>query len=312
VLKSYRTPIAVIAALVCFILLFAGGPEANLGRSMMGAWNLGHILAFALWPYLLMRFWPPVAQWSCSRQWLWVMGLAAAFGIAVEVGQSFIGRMAEISDVVKDLTGCALALAFWAPSRRQMPLKILRGLQIFVLVLLFVQIMPFVRALSDEAAAMEQFPALGTFESPFELDRWKGSAALSIDRQIKAQGQASLKIEMDTKEYSGAALHYCPRDWRGHTRLQFRVFNPSLEPLQMTCTVTDFKHNRDGYQYDDRFNQRLTIKPGWNRFVIAMQQIEDAPRGRRLNLQEINGFGIFATRLPAPRTIYLDDLRLMD
>jgi hypothetical protein len=158
--------------------------------------------------------------------------------------------------------------------------------------------------------AWEQFPALGTFESPFELDRWQGSAQLSIDRMVKAMGEASLKIVMDTEQYSGASLHYCPHDWRGFAHLQFRVFNPSPEPLKMTCSVTDYQHHRNGYQYDDRFNQRLLIQPGWNQFVFDIQKIENAPAGRKLNMTEINGFGIFATRLPAPRTVYLDDLRL--
>jgi VanZ family protein len=309
-LKRYKTTAAVIASAICFVLLFVGGPEPGAPRTFMDAWNLGHILAFALWTTLLIRFWPACGQWPWYRRWLWVLGLAAALGSAVEVAQSFIGRMAEIGDVVRDLTGCALALALWAPSRRQMPPKILRCLQTMALVLLLVQVLPFLRALTDEAVAMEQFPALGTFESPFELDRWKGSAKLSIDRQIKAQGHASLKIEMDTKQYSGCALDYFPHDWRGYSFLRFSVFNPSAEPLEMTCRVNDRQHDRDGYGFDDRFNRRILIEAGWNRFLIPIVQIEDAPRGRQMDLTHIAGFGIFATRLPSPRTVYLDDLRL--
>jgi hypothetical protein len=311
-LIKLRTSIAVIASVTCFGLLFYGGPGGYSDRSFVGAWNLGHILAFALWTYLFLRFWPPAEPWSWQRQWLVGMGMAAALGIAIEIAQSFIGREAEIGDVIKDLTGCALTLAFWTRFRRQMPRKRLFWVQIPVLILLLIQILPFLRAVTDEAAAWGQFPALGTFESPLELDRWQGSAQLSIDRKVKSQGEASLKIDMDTEQYSGASLHYCPHDWRGFAHLKFRVFNPSMEPLKMTCSVTDYHHHRNGYQYDDRFNQRLLIQPGWNQFVMDMQKIENAPNGRKLNLTEINGFGIFATRLPTPRTVYLDDLRLSD
>ncbi len=44
---------------------------------------------------------------------------------------------------------------------------------------------------------------------------------------------------------------------------------------------------------------------------ISLQEVENAPKGRRMNLYAIYSLGIFATELPEPLVIYIDDLCLL-
>jgi hypothetical protein len=52
------------------------------------------------------------------------------------------------------------------------------------------------------------------------------------------------------------------------------------------------------------------MKSLWNRIQIPMQDVENAPIDRKMDLKHITEFNLFAVSLPAPRTIYLDNLTL--
>ena len=50
--------------------------------------------------------------------------------------------------------------------------------------------------------------------------------------------------------------------------------------------------------------------PGWNDIVIPMTDILYGPQGRRMDLTQIRGFGVFVTRQTDRRVLYLDNVRL--
>jgi hypothetical protein len=52
------------------------------------------------------------------------------------------------------------------------------------------------------------------------------------------------------------------------------------------------------------------MKSGWNRIQVPMKDVENAPIGRKMELKHITEFNLFAISLPAPRTLYLDNLTL--
>jgi len=55
-------------AILLAVLLFVDGPGYRAPRSLCAAWDLGHVVAFFLWSYLLAT-WNPVGETSPARQW---------------------------------------------------------------------------------------------------------------------------------------------------------------------------------------------------------------------------------------------------
>ncbi len=182
-----------------------------------------------------------------------------------------------------------------------------KGLSVFFLL---VACLPLAEALCDEGIARGQFPLLADFETPFEKDRWEGNARASVDRSVSRHGNASLRVEMDTSLYSGIALVYFPRNWNAYHFLLLEVFNPSSEAISITCRIHDRQHEEGVQTYKDRFNEGFLLQQGWNELRIDLGKVARAPFGRVMDLGEIRAVGLFATKLSAPRTVFVDYVRL--
>ena len=301
-----------LVAGVCFIMFFVGNPNSYQLRSWEIFWNLGHVAAYSLWTYLLITSFPSLNRQPYGYQWLWAMGLALLLGVIIEMIQKqYLGRTADLNDIIKNMIGCAFALTFLTPIRHHTKRYYPLLLKIGILIVVMAEFLPLAQAITDEWIAKEQFPYLGTFETPFETTRWEPiNSKITVSRDIKSQGKASLRIDLTATTYSGATLEYLPRDWRGFSSVRFDIYNPQKFPLEMICRINDFDHNRNGYHHQDRFNQKMMIEPGWNRFEIPMERVQNAPKNRRMNMTEIESFAIYAYRLSRSRSIYIDDLRL--
>ena len=101
-----------------------------------------------------------------------------------------------------------------------------------------------------------------------------------------------------------------PRDWRGYQWLAFEVFNPEQETLQLTIRINDRIHDQKGHRYSDRFNKILLVGPGWNHFEISLEDVEEAPSNREMDLKDVFSLGLFATNLKEPRALFFDYFRL--
>lgn len=182
-----------------------------------------------------------------------------------------------------------------------------RGLSVF---LLLVACLPLAVAITDEGIARTQFPLLADFETPFEKDRWEEDARASVDRSVSRHGNASLRVEMEPSLYSGISLVYFPRNWSGYHFLRLEVFNPASEEIKITCRIHDRQHEKGEQRYEDRFNQGFLLRQGWNELRIDLSEVVSAPYSRKMDLGEIRVVGLFATTLSAPRTVFVDYVRL--
>ena len=296
-------------AILLAVFLFAGGPGYRSPRSLCAAWDLGHIVAFSLWSYLLVT-WRALRETSPARQWGIVLAFCLVAGTATEGIQFLLGGDASIGDLLRDMAGGVIALSWFSPSSKVLPERVRRAARTVAATLLLVACLPLAAALSDEGIARLQFPVLSDFETPFEADRWDGGARFSVDCSVARHGKASLRVDMDTSLYSGVALVYFPRDWRGYHILILEALNPSPEEIDITCRIHDLRHEEGEQRYEDRFNKVFRLRPGWNHFRVDLEEVARAPAGRTLDLGTIRAVGIFATRLPTPRTIFLDHIRL--
>jgi VanZ family protein len=300
----YGVPLAIGS-----VLLFLGGPDNYSSRSFTHSWDIGHIVYFALLAVLLSR-WRFVARMSLVGQWTIVLAITLLLGASIEIMQYGTARTPDIGDVLRDLTGSLIVLVFGSPGSGIRPHGLRRSLRVAVLSLSLAQLWPVAKSLVDEAIERRQFPILSDFETPFEIDRWTGSASLSIVTMPLIADSRLLELSLTTEQYSGAALKYFDGDWASASRLKFSLYNPDEDPLQITCRIHDLQHIDGHEEYDDRFNRRYSLMHGWNHIDIDLDEVKRSPAHRRMDMKRIRGIGLFVTSLSAPRIIYLDDVRL--
>lgn len=296
---------------VLFFLFFFGGPDYYSSRFFKQFWNLGHILFFAILPLYICML-SKRAKGNLPIQAVIVFGVALFLGAFIELLQGSFQQDVEYGDLIRDLIGGMVGMFFLLPDRQIFPTKVLRWMQIFTICLVIVQIYPAVVALSDEWRARRQFPVLSDFETAFEIERWGGDAGRSISKKDAFHGKRSMMVQLGTGTYSGVSLNYFPGDWTGFRGFEFSVFNPDPEEIRLTCRIHDKRHVAGGEElFGDRFNRTYSLGPGWHTIRIAADDILHAPEGRVMDVRHILGVGIFATRLPRPRVLYIDYVRVL-
>lgn len=305
--REWQIGLLVVVALSCLVLLFVAVPHSFSQRSHELAWGLGHILCFAVWSALFLKW---RREWSFVRQFVVVIFLTLLLGVVIEVIQAGIGRTFSLADVLNNLAGSLLVLAFSGSSRHSLKRFQLLLVQLLAVLILSVGIFPLGQVLFDEHLASTQFPILSDFETPLELDRWQGNSIRSIDQDFVAHGDFSLKAELNTDRYSGLFLQFFPGDWRAFEMLTFDLYNPSEVDLRVTCRIHDRFHADSGNAYTDRFNRSFAIAPGWTQIDLPLELVSEAPQTRMLDLEHVAGLGIFVTDQKEPKTLYLDHVRL--
>jgi hypothetical protein len=301
-----------LLALLLLVPLLAGNRWPYAPRSFYAAWDQGHILAFALWTALLLRRYPSLSQKATRLQLAVILSFALICGAAAEGLQTLGGNgPPSLVDMSRNLLGALTGWAFFSSGLVRRPPCLRRLARLSVVVLLLVSLLPLLRALADEIAGHRSFPVLAAFDQPFELDRWSGGARYRIANPSFDPGNPMLEILFLTDKYSGVALAHFPRDWRGFRYFAFRAYNPEATALEIVCRINDRRHNQEGYRYRDRFNRRLSLPPGWSQIRLSMEEIATAPADRRMDLDDLLQVGLFTISLPSPRTLYLDDVRLL-
>ena len=292
-----------------FMLFFISGPDYHASRSFKSFWNFGHILFFSLLPLLVYSISkPPI---SYQRQVIYFIVLTIVLGVLIEVLQTGLdNRLPDTGDIFRNIIGALVGLVFLLPSRKNVPKKRLLAIQALVILLVMLQFVPISKAIWDENMAKRQFPLLSGFETPFEIDRWTGGAVFEIGKEIKKNGDSALKVMLTTETYSGVGLKYFPGNWEEFQFFQFSVYNPQNRELKLTCRIHDWQHTQGRQVYADRFNRSYSVLQGWNKITIPLDQVKAAPENRQMDMQRIQGVGIFAVRLRNPRTIYIDDIGL--
>ena len=298
----------ILALVILFPLFFWGGPDGHASRSFKAFWDLGHILFFMLFVRILAgRYIINNFFWSWAGK---VILLVLVCGILVEVIQSGLGsRLSGWGDVWRDLGGGMIGIA-WV-GLESVSCKQRRMLLLVVFSVSFVSVVPLGVVLLDEMRARRDFPLLAGFETAGELSRWQAETEFARVKFPVRQRQFALRLPLTTDIYSGIGLKYFPRNWQGMKGLFLSVYNPEKSELQMTIRVHDRLHVEGEQIYTDRFNRSITMQPGWNDVFISMVDIKNAPVGREMYLENIYGFGLFASSLIEEKVIYIDEVRLV-
>jgi len=297
------------ALVAIFLMFFIRGPGYYAPRHLNTLWNLGHIVFFALLPFAVSSYLERRLE-SFWSQCMLVVATSVGLGTIIEIVQYGLRIDVDLGDIFRDVIGGFFGLFFLLPSRSRIRKRWLRILQTMVVCLVVLQVYPVIVAFADEYIARQQFPVLSSFETPWEIERWNGSADYAIDDEVYHSGKHSLRVVLKTGLYSGVSLFYFPKNWEGAKRFHFSVYNPSAGLLPLTCRIHDQNHSRTQQLHTDRFNRKYSLAHGWSTIVIDIQDIRDAPAGRQMDLKHVQEVGIFATNLRQSRTIFIDDVGL--
>lgn len=299
--------------LVAFPFFFIGGPGYHASRSFKAAWDLGHVcFFFIVTSWVLLQFRHRLQLFSPSRLFPLLFVGVLLLGSLVELMQMWIkGRNPDVEDVLRNQLGCLMAFAVYAGTQSYaLGVALRRSLRAIVVVLLAMSVWPLVRAVLDEQYAHRQFPVLADFETPFERYRWDNVLRTSEESNNVRYGAKAMRVQLSTAKYSGIGLFHFPGNWHGFRTLHCSLFNPLAMVLTIHCRIHDIHHKQHDSEYTDRFNLPIKLQPGWNDVVIDLQQVWNAPKGRKMDAAHIEGLGFFVVLLEQPLTIVVDHLYL--
>lgn len=254
--------------------------------------NSAHPLIFALIAWLVLG----VARPWCQRRhrphiWAYLAALAVAFllGATTETVQLFIARDGSLEDLVNDVLGAGFALcvhAWWTlsggpRSRRTGALLVAGAAACAVLIVL-----PLAWAGAAYLHRYENLPRL-----------WQRGS--SLDAYFSHDNGAS---------YPGLSLDEPWPDWRGYANLEVVVSNRSDAPVQVVLRVHDRQHT---FRLEDRYNQSFDLLPQTQQTLsVPIAQIEDAPKGRRMDLRQIAGVILFRAAQDRDQEVDVEEIRL--
>ena len=149
------------------------------------------------------------------------------------------------------------------------------------------------------------------FETEQELEEhihWQCRDWFQRDSRHAASGRFSLRVELYPPQmYAGITLSPVLDSWRGWRYLKADLFNPSNRPVRFTVRIDDRK---DYPPYEDRVNYPFVMEPGWNHFVLDLEQVRTSGTKRPLRLDSVCRLLFFTSGLEEPLVFFMDNIRL--
>ena len=80
--------------------------------------------------------------------------------------------------------------------------------------------------------------------------------------------------------------------------------------MVLNSRINDIHHRKHDMEFSDRYNQQFILDKGWNDLVISLEKVKTAPKGRTMDMEHIERFGLFVVQQPRSQAIYLDHVYL--
>ena len=269
-----------------------------------------HVPTFGIIAVMLLLATP--THWRKPRRFGVAFGSAIALSVLSELLQIPIERDASLSDLGADILGAAAALGLAA----SLPgLGLARRWQRVLTASACVVVLVFALAtfLTVSAAYFQRdrlFPVLADLTAPFmDVFVTLQHATLQV---ADARGKSDLPwvVRLDSGAWPGLIFHDIRPDWRGFSSLVIELGVDDDHPLDITIRVHDRQHRAGDQPYRDRFNRTYELQPGHHTLRIPIADIRDAPQGRPMDLDQIDGIVIFCHAREAGREFDIGKIRL--
>jgi hypothetical protein len=292
-----------------YFLFEVGGGEAR-HRLIQGVWNLGHLALFMLLCIAYLNT-DPFNNRSLFFMVSIITIASLILGVTTEAIQLLVKREFSIHDIVNDVLGAYLGLLIHIiRNKTKTPFSRI-GAGIIALFFLTIGFRDLGAIVIDEVAIYDDFPVLASFETDAETKRWEFENVFTARNQkFSVSGSYSLKVKYLPGMYSSISLVQMKSDWRDHEQLSLSIFSINQQNLQFEIKVHDKYHTHRQQGYDDRFNKNITLEHGWNFINIPISDIAVSPKGRLMDMSNINKISLFTHKIAQPTILYIDDIRL--
>jgi VanZ family protein len=273
--------------------------------------NTGHTLLFGLLTFITLRLVRSTGRDSQTpyRSYLIAGCACLATGIATEFAQQLTGRGFSQTDILRDLAGICVALGLHAVfdrtnvNSRVIRSAMLRGITFALSCgLLAASLYPLGSLALDIHARRLAFPTIIDMRAD-----WAGSI-LELNETVldltpdagtcgPVMDDSLTGLHLSSARYPGISVSEPYPDWRSYQYLTFALFSDRPEPFDLVLRIHDRLHD---HTYPDRFNRKLKVSIGENRYRILLADVENAADGRKLDLANIANVMLFAVDITRP------------
>jgi len=293
------------------VLLFAPLPANNLW--WREAVNSGHTLLFFFLSFAI--YYQLSAKSRLSNHlviYLLVLLIAMLMGVLVEALQIASQRDASLNDIYRNFLGIMAAVCLLVLfNTKKLPYRKLGSAVLIIVAATFLWfgLNPLFHLSWHYFERHNAFPVIIEFDAGWSTSFVRYSNARMVKTLDAGQQRNRLHtVRFYPGNYPGVSIIEPEPDWSDYGYLSLIVHSMSASPHYMVLRVHDENHNQ---QYTDRFNKRLVIQPGVNKFSISLDQIRFAAVDRELDLKNIAGLVLFSGRLKQPLQIAVSNITLI-
>ena len=251
-------------------------------------------------------------DWRPAKRVAFVCVAATALALLSESAQISGPRDASFEDLMSDWLGASAALLFaLALSGRHLyPLAARFSVALAGLALCLIALWPFISVSIAYIERNVQQPILVSFDARIgRVFRHTQHATLHLSHD-----QVSKKtighITLEEGAWPGLIFNDIWPDWRDYSTLVIDFGLEGNEPLEINIRVHDRAHKLGDQPYNDRFNLSYKLQPGRHTLRVPLEQIRNAPKGRQMDLSQIEGIVVFCSAGHAGRQFQLVEIRL--
>lgn len=304
-----------LLAVISFIQYYS---DQTLFRSALQ--DSSHTLVFFLGSLLALRLSAMLSRprrLSTATRSVMVAALCFVAGIIIELIQPMFGRSTSFLDIWYDLLGVsAAAICFYLASqdRRSGPTSWIKTSSMASIAILLLAISTILPAYYYHIEQRQQraLPTLVDFEHHWQNELFHASygghvAVIEAPASWHHAAGKVAKLTLSNQTYPGITFKHLPADWSSYQTLKFELFSKHTQTRNIELRIHDKQHDN---RYQDRFNKTLSVVKGLNEVSIPLSEVLTGPDAREMNMQELDGLGLFAISPTEPLVVYLDNLRL--
>lgn len=238
--------------------------------------------------------------------------IAIVLGIISEAAQIPGPRDASVEDLLSNTGGAIGALLVVLATTGDRSASKISRVVFFVAgsAILLAALLPMILVSAAYLERNYRKPLLVSFDSRFARTFIRTqNATLELLVQSPAKRKIG-QVSLDNGAWPGLIFHDIWPDWRPYSVLTIDLALAGDAPLDINIRVHDRLHKQGDQPYRDRFNMTHAMQPGRYTLRIPLEKIRNAPKGRKMDLSQIDGIVVFCSPKNAGRQFDLLEIRL--